>query len=84
MRNESSVSKLDRLVRGRTLIIVAVADALLFLIANVAYGAGNQHGLRNSVSNVTWALFLVGFLLLVVCAIVCLAQVIRRRVKAHA
>ncbi len=84
MQNESSVSKPDRLVRGRNLIIVAVADALLFLIANVAYGAGNQHGLRNGVSNVSWALFLLGFLLLVVFAIICLAQVIRRRVKAHA
>jgi hypothetical protein len=36
------------------------------------------------VSNVTWVLFLVGFLLLVVLGIACLAQVIRRRVKAQA
>jgi hypothetical protein len=66
------------------LIIVAIADVVLFLIANIAHGAGNQHGLRNGVSNVTWALFLVGFLLLVVLAMGCLAQVIRRRVKAQA
>jgi Na+/H+ antiporter NhaC len=84
MRNESSLFRLDQVARGRNLIIVAVADAVLFLIANIAYGAGNQHGLRNSVSNVTWALFLVGFFLLVAFAIVCLAQVIRRRVKAQA
>jgi hypothetical protein len=84
MRNESSVTKFDKLVRGRNLIILAVADVLLFLIANIAYGGGNQHGLRNGVSNVTWVLFLVGFLLLIVMGIACLTQVIRRRVKAHA
>jgi hypothetical protein len=84
MRNESSVTKFDQLVRGRNLIILAATDVVLFLIANVAYGGGNQHGLRNGVSNVTWVLFLVGFLLLVVLGIACLAQVIRRRVKAQA
>ncbi len=84
MRNESSVTKFDQLVRGRNLIILAATDVVLFLIANVAYGGGNQHGLRNGVSNVTWVLFLVGFVLLVVLGIACLAQVIRRRVKAQA
>jgi hypothetical protein len=84
MRNESSVTKFDQIVRGRNLIILAATDVVLFLIANVAYGGGNQHGLRNGVSNVTWVLFLVGFLLLVVLGIACLAQVIRRRVKAQA
>lgn len=83
MRNES-VTKFDQIVRRRNLIILAATDVVLFLIANLAYGAGNQHGLRNSVSNVAWALFLVGFLLLIVLAIASLAQVIRRRVKAHA
>ena len=76
MRNESSVTKFDRVARGRNLIILAATDVVLFLIANVAYGGGNQHGLRNGVSNVTWVLFLVGFLLLVVLGIACLAQVI--------
>lgn len=84
MRNQSSVTKFDRVARGRNLIILAATDVVLFLIANVAYGGGNQHGLRNGVSNVTWVLFLVGFLLLVVLGIACLAQVIRRRVKAQA
>ena len=83
MQNES-VTKLDRVVRGRNLIILAATDVVLFLIANVAYGAGNQHGLRNGVSNVAWALFLVGFLLLIVTLIAFSAQVIRRRVRAHA
>jgi hypothetical protein len=83
MRNES-VTKFERVVRGRNLLILAATDVVLFLVANVAYGAGNQHGLRNGVSNLAWALFLVGFLLLIVSGIGCLAQVIGRRVKAQA
>jgi len=83
MRNESSVTKFDQVVRGRNLIILAATDVVLFLIANIAYGGGNQHGLRSGVSNVAWVLFLVGFLLLIVLGIACLAQVIRR-VKAQA
>jgi hypothetical protein len=67
------------------LIILAATEVVLFVIANIAYGAGNQHGLRNGVSNVVWVLFLVGFLLLIVMGIAFLAQVIiRRRVKARA
>ena len=85
MPNESSVTKLARTFRGRNLIKLAVVDVVLFLIANIAYGAGNQHGLRNSVSNVTWALFLIGFFLLIVSGIICLARVmLRRRARAHA
>lgn len=84
MRNESSVTKFDQIVRGRNLIILAATDVVLFLIANIANGGGNQHGLRNGVSNVAWVLFLVGFLLLIVLGIASLAQVIRRRVKAQA
>jgi len=85
MPTESSVTKFERVVRGRNLIILAATDVVLFLIANIAYGAGNQHGLRNGVSNVAWVLFLVGFLLLIVMGIASLAQVIiRRRVKAQA
>ena len=66
------------------MIILAVTDVVLFLIANIAYGAGHQHGLRNGVSNVAWVLFLVGFLLLIVMGVASLAQLIRRRVKAQA
>jgi hypothetical protein len=84
MRNESAVTKFDQVVRGRNLIILAAIDVVLFLLANIAYGAGNQHGLRNGVSNVAWAIFLVGFLLLIVMGVASLAQVIRRRVKARA
>lgn len=58
MPNESSVTKFERVVRGRNLIILAATDVVLFVLANVAYGAGGQHGLRNGVSNVAWALFL--------------------------
>ena len=82
MRNELSM-KFEQVVRGRNLIILAVADVVLFLIANIAYGGGNQHGLRNNVSNVTWAIFLIGFFLLILFGIAYLAQAIRRRTKAH-
>lgn len=84
MRNQSSVSRFDQVVRGRNLILLAVADVVVFLVANVAYGAGHQHGLRNNVSNVAWALFLVGFLVLMVLGIVALAQLVRRHGRAHA
>lgn len=85
MPNEFSVTRFDKVFRGRNLIKLAVIDVVLFLIANVAYGAGNQHGLRNNLSNVTWALFLIGFLLLLASGIVCLAQLmLRRRARAHA
>jgi uncharacterized membrane protein YqgA involved in biofilm formation len=76
-------AKFDQVVRGRNLIILAVSDIVLFVIANIAYGGGNQHGLRNDVSNVVWAVFLIGFILLILFGIAFLAQVIRRRAKAH-
>ncbi len=84
MGDESSVSKIDQVVTGRNLIILAIADVVLFVVANVAYGPGNEHGVRMALSNTAWVLFLVGFLLLIVLGIVGLAQVIRRRAKAHA
>jgi hypothetical protein len=37
-------AKCDRVVRGRNLIIHAASDVVLFPLANVAYGGGNQHG----------------------------------------
>jgi hypothetical protein len=76
-------AKFGEVVTGRNLVILAVSDIVLFLIANIAYGGGNQHGLRNNVSNVTWAVFLIGFFLLILFGIAYLAQVIRRRAKAH-
>jgi hypothetical protein len=76
--------KLSKVLKGRNLIILAVTDVVLFLIANIAYGGGNQHGLRNNVSNVAWAVFLVGFFLLVALGIASLARAMRRRAKAHA
>ena len=76
MGSESSFSRFGQaVVRGRTLIFLAVADVILFLIANVAYGAGHQHGLRNAVSNVTWVLFLVGVLSLIVLAVIALGTI---------
>ena len=76
-------AKFDKIVTGRNLIILAVTDIALFLIANVAYGGGNQHGLRNNVSNVAWAVFLIGFFLLILFGIAYLVQVIRQRARAH-
>ncbi len=75
------LARFDQVVRGRNLIILAVVDIVLFVIANVAYGGGDQHGLRNNVSNVTWAVFLIGFFLLILFVIAYLAQVIRRRAR---
>ena len=84
MPSESSASRfLQVVVRGRSLIYLAVADAVLFLIANVAYGGGDQHGLRNAVSNVTWVLFLLGVVLLILFGLIALGQLILRRGKAH-
>jgi Na+-driven multidrug efflux pump len=70
-------------VRGRNLIFLAVTDVVLFFIANVAYGAGDQHGLRNTVSNVAWVLFLLGVVLLIVFGIIALGQLIWRRGTAR-
>jgi hypothetical protein len=84
MRKQSSVSRFDQIATGRNLILLAVADVVLFVVANVAYGAGHQHGLRNNVSNVAWVLFLVGFLVLIVLMIVALAQLVRRHGRAQA
>jgi hypothetical protein len=84
MPDESQATMFDRVFKGRNLIKLAAAEVVLFVVANLAYGGGNQHGLRNNVSNVTWALFLVGFVLLILSGIACLAQVMRRRARAHA
>jgi len=85
MPNESSVTRLRQaVVRGRTLILLAVGDVLLFVVAAVANGAGNQHGFRLVVSNGVWALFLIGCVLLVVLAIAVLAQSLFRLAKRPA
>ncbi len=76
--------KFGQVVKGRNLIILAVSDIVLFLVANIAYGGGNQHGLRNDVSNVAWAVFLVGFFLFVALGIASVARALRRRAKVHA
>jgi hypothetical protein len=82
MPSESSVSRFAKVVvRGRSLTFLAVADVVLFLIANVTYGAGGQHGLRIAVSNVAWVLFLLGVLLLIVFGIIALGQLIWRAVR---
>jgi hypothetical protein len=84
MPNEALISKFDKMVRGRNLILLAIADVVLFIVANVAYGPGHEHGLRMALSNAAWVLFLVGVLLLIALVLLSLAQVVRRRAKAHA
>lgn len=71
-------------VRGRTLIPLAVADVVLFVVAAVANGPGNQHGFRLVVSNGVWALFLIGCVLLIILAIAVLAQSLFRLAKRPA
>lgn len=82
MTIESSIKRLTRVVvRGRTLIVLAVADVLLFVAANVAYGPGNQHGFRLGVSNGVWALFLIGCALLIASAVAVIVQSVVGHVK---
>jgi hypothetical protein len=82
---ESSIHRLARVVvRGRTLIVLAVADVLLFMVADIANGPGNQHGFRLVVSNVVWGLFLVGCVLLIALAVAVLVQSVVRHAKRPA
>jgi len=82
--SESSVSRYaQEAVRGRNLIFLAVADVVLFVIANVAYGGSAPQGFRGVVSNVTWVLFLLGVSVLIVLGIIALGQLIWRRGKAR-
>jgi hypothetical protein len=79
--NSSMASRFTQQVgRGRSLIIVAATEVVLFVIANVTYGSGNdKHGAMRTVSNVVWAIFLVGFVVLIVFAVASLIRVIARR-----
>jgi hypothetical protein len=67
--------------RGRTLLTVVAVDVVLFIVANVTYGMGNndKHGAMRTVSNVVWAIFLVGFFVMILVAITALVQKLRRR-----
>jgi energy-converting hydrogenase Eha subunit G len=66
--------------RGRSLIIVAATEVVLFVVANVTYGNGNdKHGPMRTLSNVVWAIFLIGFVVLIVFAIATLVRLIARR-----
>ncbi len=82
---ESSVKRLTRVVvRGRTSIVLAVGDVLLFVVAAIANGPGNQHGFRLVVSNGVWALFLIGCVLLIALTVAVLVQSVVRRAKRPA
>ena len=82
---ESTMKRFARaVVRGRTFIVLAVVDVLLFVVADIANGPGHQHGFRVSVSNGVWALFLIGCALLVALAMTVLVQSVGRRSKRPA
>lgn len=82
---ESSIKSFAQVVvRGRTLIVLAVADVLLFVVAAIANGSGDQHGFRLVLSNGVWALFLIGCVLLIALAVTVLVQSVVRRAKRPA
>jgi hypothetical protein len=55
----------------RNLIYLAVADVVLFLIANVLYSGGQ---VSRDISNVAWVAFLIGAVALIVLSVVALVQ----------
>ena len=77
------MAQIGRLVqvasKGRTLLTVLAAEVVLFIIANATYGTGNSHGTMRSVSNVVWAVFLVGLFVMILVALTALVQRLRRR-----
>lgn len=77
----SEIARLAHLAgRGRTLLTIVAAEVVLFIVANVTYGSGNdKHGAMRTVSNVVWAIFLVGFFVMILIAITALVQKLRRR-----
>ncbi len=60
----------------RNLVFLAVADALLFLLANVT---AKSHSHPGTTSNVFWYAFLIGVLLLIVLGLLVLIQSRRTR-----
>ena len=79
--NPSMASRFTQQIgRGRSLVIVLITDVVLFVIANVAYGNGNdKHGPMRTLSNVVWVFFLIGFVVLVVFAVAALVRLVARR-----
>jgi protein-S-isoprenylcysteine O-methyltransferase Ste14 len=63
-------------LRRRNLIYLAVADALLFLLANVT---SKSHSHPGTTSDVLWYAFLIGVLLLIVLGLVAVIQSRRTR-----
>jgi hypothetical protein len=55
----------------RNLIYLAVADVVLFLIANVLYNGGQ---VSRDISNVAWVAFLIGAVALIVLSVVAPVQ----------
>jgi hypothetical protein len=77
------MAQIGRLVqvagKARTLVTVLAVEVALFVIANATYGTAKSHGTMRSVSNVVWAVFLVGFFVMVLVALTALVQRLRRR-----
>jgi hypothetical protein len=63
-------------LKRRNLIYLAIADAALFLLANVT---SKSHSHPGTTSNVFWYAFLVGVLLLVVLGLAAVVQSRRTR-----
>ena len=57
------MGSMHSLVRARNVVVLAVVDVVLFLIANVTAKNSSHPG---TVSNVVWVAFLVGVLMLIV------------------
>jgi hypothetical protein len=62
----------------RNLIYLAIADVVLFVIANALYNGGH---VSRDISNVAWVAFLLGVVLLIVLGVVALVQSRRPRAR---
>jgi uncharacterized membrane protein YhaH (DUF805 family) len=57
------MGSIHSLVRARNVVVLAVADVVLFVIANVTAKNSSHPG---TLSNVVWVAFLIGVLMLIV------------------
>ena len=66
------------LLKRRNLIYLAVADALLFVMANVTINTSSHPG---TTSNVFWGIFLAGAALLIVLGATALVRLLMLRTR---
>ena len=67
----------NKRLTGRSLLLLAFTNVVLFVIANVAYGSNGNTGFLHAFSNVTWVAFLIGMVLLIVLGLFTLVQSLR-------